>query len=996
MRTFGLFVVAALCAAFSCVASAAIITSIAGGGSGGNYASQTATYPYAVAIAPNGEIYVAGLSRIHKIMPEGVMRVVAGTGTGSMYGGDGGPATEARLYDASAIALDGLGNIYFSDTQNQRVRRIGADGIIRTVAGTGVAGPASDGVATQSTLNSPNGLAIGPDGALYISDSENHCIRRLGADGRLVTVAGDGTAGFSGDGASAAQARLNRPRGLAFDAVGALYLADQGNQRIRRVRSDGKIETVIGGGSDAQSAEPLSTKIWANAVAIGPDGSIAFTDGVRVRLLKDGAITLVAGSQEPYGFNGDGGEATQARFGALHGIAFDKDGNLYVVDASGYSPGYERVRKIALANQGLPAARASRFQPAIVIPIVGYGEGVRVAIGDVTGDGRNDVVASLASYGTDPNTAFKIMIFAGQANGGFEPAQIGSYYYKDTGLQRAADLVLSDMNNDGIQDVLIGDGAGVVLFLANRERKLVGVRYPVPRAGVSGSIAVLDIDLDGKPEVAHYLDNNGVGGGGYPLQIFKGLGQGGLGAPYGIASAPEYGLVAKSRDMNGDGYQDLVVASRGSGAYLYQHDGIGGFLKPRLLGDQITRTLGDLDSDKRVDLVESADDMNMTARYANGKFVRIGTSSSAHRPYAADIDGDHRDDLLLPQNQYLAVYDQTDLGLADPTLYPMYLAVDVAVGEIGGDACKDAVVITRFNGLQVLHGRDCLKGAPSDVDGNGKSDLLWRDDARQHLAIWTMDGASRLNGVGHAVPPEWRVLATGDFQGDRKLDVLWTNGAQMQLWEGAGDGQFRGVAMRDYPVGWRVVATGDVDGDGNADLLWRDDANTAISLWVMKGAQIIDSAAYATSRDWWVAGSGDLTGDGRLDVIWTNGASMQLWKGTDRLRFTGETMPDYPQGWEPTATGDVTGDGKADLMWRHPELGHFAVWAMAGGARLYGIGYQPGPSWRVAQTGDFTGDGRTDIVWTDGSLMQLWQSHGSGFTGFTMPNYPLGWSVIRR
>ncbi|MGO4779203.1 FG-GAP repeat domain-containing protein, partial [Lysobacter sp. 2RAB21] len=148
----------------------------------------------------------------------------------------------------------------------------------------------------------------------------------------------------------------------------------------------------------------------------------------------------------------------------------------------------------------------------------------------------------------------------------------------------------------------------------------------------------------------------------------------------------------------------------------------------------------------------------------------------------------------------------------------------------------------------------------------------------------------------------------------------------MKLWEGDGKGGYVGTQMRDYPSGWRVVAAGDVNGDGKADLLWRDEANISVALWVMQGAQVIDSAGYSTGPQWWVAGSGDFNGDGRLDVVWTDGVQMQLWKAGTGLAFDGETMRDYPQGWELAATGDVDGDGKADLMWRYPVSGHFAIW----------------------------------------------------------------------
>jgi peptidyl-Asp metalloendopeptidase len=290
---------------------------------------------------------------------------------------------------------------------------------------------------------------------------------------------------------------------------------------------------------------------------------------------------------------------------------------------------------------------------------------------------------------------------------------------------------------------------------------------------------------------------------------------------------------------------------------------------------------------------------------------------------------------------------------------------------------------------------DLIDQRKFDFNGAGRSDLIWRTEGNTDWAYWTMNGATKTGGVGYAVGAPWRIVATGDFQGDGRLDLVWTDGTSMQMWQGNGSG-FTGAAMRSYPAGWRIVGVGDIDNDGKSDLLWRDDANTVLSTWIMSGAAIVGSAAYAVPSAWRIVGTGDLTGDGRLDIIWTNGSAMQLWAGGPGQVYSGFAMLNYPTGWDLSGVGDVDGDGKADLLWRHPPSGQIAYWRMSGATRVEGIGFLASSAWRPLQVADYSGDGRADIVWTNGASMQMWVSTGSGFTGQSMVNYPTGWNSIRR
>lgn len=180
-----------------------------------------------VAVDSSGNVYATDTDNnvVVRIGTDGVLTVVAGNGLPG-FSGEAALATSASLSSPFAVAIDASGNILIADTLNNRIRRV-AGKVIVTVAGTGVAGSSGDnGLATAARLNNPAGLAVDGTGAIYVSDTYSHRIRRIGADGNITTIAGLGTAGFSGDGGPAVSAALNYPRGLAFDSAGNLLVAD--------------------------------------------------------------------------------------------------------------------------------------------------------------------------------------------------------------------------------------------------------------------------------------------------------------------------------------------------------------------------------------------------------------------------------------------------------------------------------------------------------------------------------------------------------------------------------------------------------------------------------------------------------------------------------------------------------------------------------------------------------------------------------------------------
>ena len=225
------------------VSPSGIISTVAGNGApwfsgdGGSATSASVCQPTGVAVDAAGNLYIAdyGNHRIRGVSPSGIISTVAGSGTQG-FSGDGGPATSASLNYPGSVAVDAAGNLYIADSQNDRIRKVSASGIISTVAGNGALGFSGDGgPASSASLLLPGGVAVDAAGNLYIADSQNDRIRKVSASGIISTVAGSGAQGFSGDGGPATSALLYGPFGVAVDAAGDLYIGDFHNYRIRKV-----------------------------------------------------------------------------------------------------------------------------------------------------------------------------------------------------------------------------------------------------------------------------------------------------------------------------------------------------------------------------------------------------------------------------------------------------------------------------------------------------------------------------------------------------------------------------------------------------------------------------------------------------------------------------------------------------------------------------------------------------------------------------------------
>jgi uncharacterized protein (TIGR03437 family) len=404
------------------VSPAGIISTLAGTGSsgfsgdGGPATNAQLAYPYSAAVDGAGNVYIADRQnhRIRRVSPAGMITTVAGKGTGSDSGSDGGPATSAILNFPSDVALDAAGNIYIPDG-TLRIRKVSTSGMITTVAGNGLQYSGDGGPAASAQLFNPYGVAADATGNFYIADSRNYRIRGVSPDGMITTIAGTGVIGFSGDSGPATSARLAGPKGLAVDQSGNLYFAD-GSSRVRKVSPGGIITTVAGGGSYSGTGDggpAVNARLTGAAgVAVDGAGNLYITDSLEYRVRKvspNGTISTLAGTGIA-GFSGDGGPAASAQLSHPAGIAVDEAGNVFIADSANY-----RIRKVSpdgiittvagtgtssLSGDGGPATSAPLVGPSDVavdrsgnLYIVDYRR-----IRKVSGDGIITTLAGTGSY----------------------------------------------------------------------------------------------------------------------------------------------------------------------------------------------------------------------------------------------------------------------------------------------------------------------------------------------------------------------------------------------------------------------------------------------------------------------------------------------------------------------------------------------------------------------------------------------------------------------
>jgi M6 family metalloprotease-like protein len=332
------------------------------------------------------------------------------------------------------------------------------------------------------------------------------------------------------------------------------------------------------------------------------------------------------------------------------------------------------------------------------------------------------------------------------------------------------------------------------------------------------------------------------------------------------------------------------------------------------------------------------------------------------------------------------------------------------------------------------------KSAVSDFDGDGKSDILFRDAVSGQTAEWMMNGANvtssaltSMNAGAYTSTSGWQAQGIGDFDGDKKYDLLWRDSAtgELAVWTMNGATVVTSATTSVNPgaytstAGWQVQGIGDFDGDGKSDILWRDTATGQTAIWFMNGAVVssssntnVSAGAYTSTTGWQVHGVGDFDGDGKADILWRHAGTGKtvawLMNGATKTGggYTNVQAGAYTSttGWQVQGAGDFNGDGKSDILLRSAETGRMAIWTMNGVKVVSSAytsvdagAYTSSAGLQVSAIADYNGDGKYDILLRDAVTGQtrVWVMNGSQVTSDTATDVnpgaytpSTGWSVV--
>jgi sugar lactone lactonase YvrE len=559
-----------------CQAQSYLVTTVAGGGVPSTPAAATSVPlgpVISVAAGAHGDVYFIATDYVFQMNAAGILTRVAGTSSAG-YSGDGGLATNAQLnvgQFTAGVAVDGSGNVYITDSHNNVIRKVAAaTGIITTVAGTGTPGFSGDGgPASSAELNDPTGVAVDGFGSLYVADNGNYRIRKVAAaTGIITTVAGNGGNGNnSGDGGPATSAVLSGASDVAVDGSGNFYIMSVG--AIRKVAAaTGIITTVAGNGNPGYSGDggpATSAQLEAVNLAVDNAGNIYIADRnddvIRKVTAATGIITTVAGNGNP-GYSGNGGPATSAEMGEPNAVAVDGTGDLYIADTYNFV-----IRKVTATSgiittvAGNGAAGPSPAGGLAVLAQLASPAGVAV---DSTGNlyfANGNVVSKLV-----PATGV-VTTVAGTGVGGFSgdggPAS-------SAGLSGPTGVAV-----DGIGNLYIADSNDGAI---RKVTAATGIITTVAGPGTSTHLQLpADVAVDGSGNV-YFVDLRAV----YKMAAATGM----ITTVESLTQTPAfygaYGLPAVAVDW------ERVCGPKGGGSDRHHHHGGGersnGVLRRRRLG----------------------------------------------------------------------------------------------------------------------------------------------------------------------------------------------------------------------------------------------------------------------------------------------------------------------------------------------------------------------------------------------------------------------------
>lgn len=665
-----------------------------------------------------------------------------------------------------------------------------------------------------------------------------------------------------------------------------------------------------------------------------------------------------------------------ASAGDVNGDGFD---DLLIGSAGGgfYYGGATKAYLVFGRPGGVGTINVGQLAPSdgfVVSGAYGYG-GNRLSVssaGDINGDGFDDIVVGMTNI-TPGGSAFVIY---GKA-GGFanidvtDPAATTATIRGALNGDALGGSVSSagDINGDGFDDLIIGapyadnggNGAGQAYVIFGKAAALGTIDVGNMAAGTGFTIQGDTAGDDAGYQVKSAGDINGDG---YDDII--------IGAPFG--------------DDGGDGAGEAYVLFGHAGTFanidLTNIPAGAGFT---IIGDRTgdaagfsVAGAGDVNGDGYDDVVVGAPFADDNGNFSGSTFLIYG-----HGGAFANLDLSNLPTSAGAVLRGGATGDDAGMSVS-------------GAGDVDRDGFDDIIIGSPYSDQRaassgaayVIYGRNSLApDAANDFNGDGRSDLLLRSDSGA-IATWLASSTAFVPGWGTLVSTDWKVAETGDFNGDGRDDILWrNNNGSVSTWLGGTNGGFSVGWGTSLALDQKVAGAGDFNGDGFDDVLLRTDAG-GISMWLGgSGGGFVGGPSTTIAASWKIGGTGDVNGDGRDDIIWRNDSgAVATWLGAANGTFAPGWGTAVGIDWKIAATGDFNGDGRTDILWRS-DAGQVSDWAgQSNGGFTPTWGTAAPTGWSVASVGDLNGDGFDDIVWQQDSTGQLSAWVGAFSGGFSTAN----------
>ena len=997
-----------------------IITAVGDGtagyeGDNGPAIASELDQPYGVAVDSLGDLYIAdSLNNVVRevVKSTGNIITIAGNGIAG-EGGDGGPATVAELNEPIGLSVDAAGNVFIADLGNNEIREVvKATGIITTVAGNGTAGYSGDGgLATAAELDELRDVAVNAAGDLFITDSLNNVVREVvKSSGIIITYAGTGKAGDTGDGGRATSAQLSFPVGVAVDAAGDLFIADYGNDAIREVfHSSGLITTVAGNGTAGYSGDggPATAARLNGPGGVGLDaaGNLFIADVkndvVREVVAATGDVVTFAGNGT-LGYSGDGGPATLAQLDGPYRIAVDPSGDVFLNDGLNnvireVTPGVTvTVGQLVVTTQGPANVTAGSSFSLVVTLEDGAGGTLANYNGLVTislAEGGSGLGGTLIVTMVDGVATFSNLSLFRAGIGETLIVSLGGLFGVTTGpitVLPAQDdkLVVLDQSTTGVS---AGGGFGFHVAVEDV--------YGNIETGESGTLLTISLVVGAGPLLGTITVAIADG-----VATFQNLGDD---KAETVTFAFTFGSIVES------GTNHLVVtpAAAAKLVLVTQPSATGVIGQPFAIQPVLVEEdfYGNLETGDNTTVVAATPAggagplLGTTTAVVSGGVARFLTLADSRvetltlRFASGTLTGATSNPVVLAKatptvawnpSKATAIYGQAIVlnatvtaaaGLAIPTGMVTFLDGSTVLGTAMLDAKGHASLATSSlrtgtRSISVKYAGDVSFVAgqsPSaplyvgdlaklDFDGDGKADVGIFDQTTATFAIQLSGGGTKVQQLGN--PNDVNIPVFGDFNGDGKTDFAifdQTTATFLVLYSGGG----YKVQQLGNPADRNIPVAGDFDGDGKTDLAIFD--QTASTFLALESGGGFFARQLGNNTHVNIPIAGDFDGDGKTDLaVFDQTASFFLviesGGGTIARQLGNSSDVNVP------VAGDFDGDGKTDLAIFDQTASTFLALESGGGffARQFGVGTDV----NIPVAGDFDGDGKTDVAVYDSSI----------------------------